>query len=61
MKPSTKIEYVYWTKYHGHHNDEYYYNYEKYKGNDYKVRKRRYYKALRRASKKIIKQVLLDT
>ena len=60
MKPKSKVEFNYWEKYHGHKNDECYYDYEKYKGNDYKLRKRRYYKALRRDSKNIIKKELED-
>lgn len=58
MKPKTKTEFVYWEKCHGHKNDECFY--EKYKGNDYKIRKRRYYKSLRRSAKNIIRKELED-
>jgi hypothetical protein len=59
MKPKSKLEFTYWAKYHGHENDDRMYNYEKYKGNDYKKRKRRYYKSLRRVGKIIIEKELL--
>ena len=58
MKPKSKVEFIYWGKVHGHKYDDHMYDYENYKGNDYKIRKRRYNKAVRRSGKQIIKEEL---